>query len=42
MNFVLFLAGNIFVSGKWHENHDVKFEIRIPKPETMTKFSKLK
>ena len=36
------LAENIFVVRKVHENKNVKFEIRISKSETMTKFSKFK
>ena len=42
MKLVFFLAENIFVHRKLHENENVKFEIRISKSETMTKFSKFK
>jgi len=42
LEFVFFLAENIFVPRKLRENQNVKFEIRISKSETMTKFSKFK
>jgi len=42
VKFVLFLAENMFVPRKLLENQNVKFEIRISKSETMTKFSKFK